>query len=73
MSLRRIFVICFLLICVIPLFAYIDPGAGSYIIQIIIAGSLTIAFLLKTQWRRLVALFKRMRGKVDREDGQEEK
>ena len=73
MGLRRLFVICFLLICVIPLFAYIDPGAGSYIIQIIIAGSLTIAFVLKTQWRRLVALVKKMRGKGDREDGQEEK
>lgn len=33
--------------------AYIDPGTGSYILQIVIAGVVGAAFTLKLFWRRL--------------------
>jgi hypothetical protein len=33
--------------------AYIDPGTGSYILQIIVAGMLGAAYALKIYWTRL--------------------
>jgi len=37
--------------------AYIDPGTGSYILQIVIAGIAAGAFAIKILWRRIRALF----------------
>lgn len=34
-------------------YAYIDPGTGSYILQIVIAGLVGAAFTLKLLWKRL--------------------
>lgn len=33
--------------------AYVDPGTGSYFLQILIAGILGAAFALKLYWRRI--------------------
>lgn len=33
--------------------AYIDPGTGSYILQIVIAGIVGAAFMLKLFWKRI--------------------
>ena len=33
--------------------AYVDPGTGSYFLQILIAGILGAAFTLKLYWRRI--------------------
>jgi hypothetical protein len=33
--------------------AYLDPGTGSMLIQVIIAGALGAAFTLKLYWKRL--------------------
>ena len=38
----------------IPL-AYIDPGTGSYLIQLLIATILGSLFALKTYWRKIRA------------------
>lgn len=38
-------------------FSYIDPGTGSYIIQIVIASVLTVGALSKIYWSRLKGLF----------------
>ncbi len=37
--------------------AYIDPGTGSYIIQIVIAGIMAGALALKMFWGRIKAMF----------------
>ena len=37
--------------------AYIDPGTGSYIIQLMIAGLLGAAFTLKVYWKKVKAYF----------------
>ena len=42
-------------------FAYIDPGAGSMLIQAILAGVLAVPFLLRT---RLLDVARRIRGSV---------
>lgn len=48
-----------------PAHAYLDPGAGSYLIQILLAAIVGLGFLLKLYWRRLTAAIRRLlsRGK----------
>ena len=44
------------IICEIQiLLAYIDPGTGSYLIQLLIASILGSLFALKTYWRKIKA------------------
>lgn len=38
--------------------AYIDPGTGSLIIQVLIAGFFAGLFALKVYWRKVNAFFK---------------
>ena len=37
--------------------AYLDPGTGSYILQILIAGLFGALFMLKVFWGRIVEFF----------------
>ena len=37
--------------------AYIDPGSGSFIIQMAIGAALGLSLSIKLFWRRLVSLF----------------
>lgn len=39
--------------------AYLDPGLGSVLIQLLIAGLLGAAFLLKAFWSKIKAFFNR--------------
>lgn len=41
-----------------PLYAYLDPGSGSFIIQMIIASVLGGFYAIKLYWKRLVGFFK---------------
>jgi hypothetical protein len=42
-----------------PVFAYIDPGTGSYVLQMAIAGALGASYAVKHYWERLKSLFSR--------------
>ena len=44
-----------LLISARDAFAYVDPGTGSYILQLIMAGLLAAAFALKSYWKNIAA------------------
>lgn len=46
-------------------FAYLDPGAGSLVIQAILAAALAIPFFLRSQ---LTAFVSRVRGKRSETD-----
>jgi hypothetical protein len=47
---------------------YLDPGSGSFIIQMLLAGFLGIAVALKIYWKKIVAFFKKNKsGKVQDE------
>jgi len=46
-----------LLLLVREAHAYLDPGTGSYIIQILIAGLFGALFVLKVFWGRIVGFF----------------
>jgi hypothetical protein len=37
---------------------YLDPGSGSFILQLLIAGLVGGAFLLKTYWQKIIAFFR---------------
>ncbi len=42
-----------------PILAYIDPGAGSLLIQLLIGGLAGLAALVKFRWNRIRATFSR--------------
>ena len=39
--------------------AYLDPGSGSFLIQLLIAGLVGAGFLIKVYWKKLKGLFNR--------------
>lgn len=41
-----------------PTYAYIDPGTGSYIVQVVIAGLLGALVSIRIYWARIKAFFK---------------
>ena len=52
---------------------YLDPGSGSFLIQLIIASLLGAAFVIRTSWSRIKSFFKRTFNQTDSElDPQEE-
>jgi hypothetical protein len=50
------------------LYAYLDAGTGSYLIQIIIAIALGGAFGIKIFWRRIFEFFKRLSSKGSKQN-----
>ena len=42
-----------------PAHAYIDPGSGSYVLQILVGGLVAVSFAVKTFWNSLRGLFRR--------------
>lgn len=50
------------MLLVIPqvVYAYIDPGTGSYLLQIIAVVIVSSLFALKTGWKQAVGLTKRV-------------
>lgn len=42
-----------------PLHAYVDPGSGSMLLQLLFGGVAGIAVIVKLYWRRLVDRFSR--------------
>jgi len=56
---KTVFVIVssILIASVSDVYAYLDPGTGSYALQIIIAGIVSVLFSLKMFWQRIVNFF----------------
>lgn len=52
-----IFSILYIILSPIKLYAYLDPGSGSYILQILIAGLLSGMYVLKVYWKRIKIFF----------------
>lgn len=46
--------------------AYLDPGSGSFIIQLLIAAVVGIGFVIKVYWKKIKGLFNR--SPSDKED-----
>ena len=45
-------------------FAYLDPGTGSYLLQLTLAGLLGASYAVKHFWSRLKGIFTRGRSSV---------
>lgn len=65
MFLKRLLTICFLgmlLYLAFPpfVYAYLDPGTGSYILQLLVAGLVGGAFVIKMFWSRIQTFFRRL-------------
>ena len=43
--------------------AYLDPGSGSFLIQLLIAGLVGAGFLIKVYWKKIKGLFTRLTAK----------
>ena len=46
---------------------YLDPGSGSFLIQLIIASLLGAAFVLRTSWSKIKSFFLRTPDEADEE------
>jgi hypothetical protein len=48
---------------------YLDPGSGSYLIQLLIAGVMGGLILLRVYWTKVVGFFRQLMGKsIDEDD-----
>lgn len=56
-------VVALLLVAERPLHAYIDPGTGSYVTQVIVASIVSAGFILRTYWTRVKDTCRRLFGR----------
>jgi hypothetical protein len=54
-----------LFVCVPPAFAYLDPGSGSMIVQLLLGGVAGVAVLIRLYWHRLLVLIRLKDSKND--------
>jgi hypothetical protein len=52
-----------------PAHAYLDPGSGSYLLQLALAALLGILLSLRLFWGRIKAFLRRVAGKEKDEEG----
>ena len=48
--------------------SYLDPGSGSYLLQLLIAGALGAAFAVRLYWTRIKGFFSGLLGGSQHED-----
>jgi hypothetical protein len=41
-------------------YGYLDPGSGSYVLQVLIAGLLSSLYFIKTFWGKIKAFFQNL-------------
>ena len=46
-------------ITTIPAYAYLDPGSGSMLLQLLLGGVAALAVILRFYWNRFLSLFGR--------------
>ena len=62
----------FLLFAPLNTHAYLDPGTGSYIIQVLIASAVSVLFLTKIYWRKVTFVISNAFKKVSRRQNNDE-
>lgn len=63
MKKRPLFFLLLLLLTALsrPAYAYLDPGSGSMMLQLILGGIAGLAMVFKVYWNRLISLVLRRR------------
>jgi hypothetical protein len=56
---------CLVIAAEAPVYAYLDPGAGSMLIQVLLGGAAAVGVVLRLFWRNLTQRF-RKRDSVDK-------
>jgi len=64
----RIFIIILLLVLFTDAVAYLDPGTGSMLLQVILGGIAAVGVAVKLYWHKLRAAF----GMAEKEDPEDE-
>jgi hypothetical protein len=68
LTLVSITTLWFLVLSASSAYAYLDPGSGSMILQVLLGGLAALAVILKLYWHRFLTLFGIDKGKKqDRE------
>ena len=67
-----LFILGFLAAFPPPAQAYLDPGSGSMLLQILLGGTAGLAVLLKLYWQRLLLVFGRQAKENAEENTEEE-
>ncbi len=52
-------------------YAYLDPGTGSFLFQLLIGAVVSGAFLLKVYWKKVTRFFSKEGADVDDDDDDE--
>ena len=52
--------------------AYLDPGSGSYLLQLLIAGLLGSLFVIRASWDRIKTFFRGLFSRRDDDSSDEE-
>lgn len=52
--------------------AYLDPGSGSFILQLLLATLLGSIFLIKTYWRKITGFLRRDQSEDDEDEANRE-
>ncbi len=64
----KIVILAVLLLCADPVLAYLDPGTGSMMLQVILGGIAAVGVALKLYWHKFrVALGLRREDKLENE------
>jgi hypothetical protein len=66
-----LFLFLFLLILTPSAYAYLDPGTGSFIFQMLIAGLVGMSFALKLFWAQIKMFFMSLFSKNKKENDSE--
>ena len=69
-SLLRTLTLLVVLSCLSPrqAYAYMDPGTGSYILQLLIAALLGVSFAVKMFWMRIKTFFTNLVSRQAKDD-----
>ena len=51
-----------------PAYAYLDPGSGSYILQMLAGGLLAASFAIKTFWKNIKSFFTNLFSKKKKDE-----
>lgn len=66
--LKFVFITLIVLMSPISAYAYVDPSAGSMILQMILAGFVGVIMVCKMYWRRLLKMFCKTSSKSSESD-----
>lgn len=66
---NKLFILLFCLLLPMSLYAYLDPGTGSYVLQVIVAAFFGVLYSIKVYWSKFKAFFTGKKNNTDNNVG----